>query len=268
MIANMRMYGVNDDVLRLWKDLALWVSRRSGVSLDYVEHPPPKPISELWSRDDLGMVQMCGWPFHRADPQPSVIAAPIMDDDRTDDQPLYWSEMIVRNDNEALRIEDTFGGTIAWTIEDSHSGFNAPRHLLLPHFLSKGRNLYRKSVGPVVTPRGAIDAVLTGAADIAPVDGYFFKLIEKYEPQTLERIRSVGETEKAPIPLFVGAPSLDQSHLSDFRSALTSAHKDEYASSILSELCIRRFVVPEPALYSLAENWHQEAINRGYHTPS
>lgn len=268
MIANMRMYSVNEHVRRCWKKLALWASRRSGVVLDYLEHAAPKPINELWSRRDLGLVQMCGWPFHRADPQPTIIAAPIIDDERTDDQPLYWSEMVVRSESAAVELEDSFGGTIAWTVEDSHSGYNAPRHLLLPHFRANGGNLYGGSVGPFITPWGVIDAVLSGQADIAPIDGYFFKLLKKHQPQALAKIRSIGETEKAPIPLLVGAPHMDPSTVAALRSALTSAHEDEDASTLLSHLCIRRFVVPVPAFYSRAEEWHLEAIDQKYVRPA
>ena len=77
LTANMRMYGATAEVAALWAALAEWVSRASGVPLELIAHPPPAPIDTLWTRPDMGLVLMCGWPFQRAVPSPQIVAAPM-----------------------------------------------------------------------------------------------------------------------------------------------------------------------------------------------
>ena len=268
LVANMRMYGVNAEVTSYWMEFAQWVSKKSGVDLEIIEHPAPAPIDDLWSRPDMGLVQMCGWPFWRRSPRPHIIAAPVMDHDFAEDIPVYWSEFVTRADAPMDKLEDSFGGKIAWTIENSHSGCNAPRHTLLPHFLSTGGPLYSKSIGPVITPRGSIEAVLSGQADIAPVDSYYHLLMQRYEPTIVAKLKTVARTEKSPIPLLVAANCLDTPTVGKLRNAVTQAHENVFVNSILKKLAIRKFVVPEIESYSLAEMWHVEAIKHGYPLPS
>ena len=77
LIANTRMYGVGERCRRLWNELVTHISDDSGVPLDILEHAAPSPMADLWNRPDMGLVQMCGWPFWRAKPQPSLVAAPV-----------------------------------------------------------------------------------------------------------------------------------------------------------------------------------------------
>ena len=46
-------------------------------------------------------------------------------------KPIYFSCLVVRRDSGFASVEDTFGGRVAWTVENSYSGFAALRHHLL-----------------------------------------------------------------------------------------------------------------------------------------
>ena len=134
LIANARMYGAGPRCRQLWNELVMHVSRISGVHLHMLEHAPPAPMTDLWNRADMGFVQMCGWPFWRSNPRPRLVAAAVLDHEYCEDSPLYWTDMLVRRDDTAESLEDLFQRRIGWTTEHSHSGYNAPRRLLLHHF--------------------------------------------------------------------------------------------------------------------------------------
>ena len=105
LIANTRMYGVGERCRQSWNELAAHISRSSGVSLEIVEHAAPAPMTDLWNRPDMGLVQMCGWgwPFWRSDPRPNLVAAPVLDHAYCMDRPVYWTDMVVRCDETAER---------------------------------------------------------------------------------------------------------------------------------------------------------------------
>lgn len=268
LMANTRMYNVSPTVEAAWCGLIATTARLSGVALAVLDHPAPRPVEDLWARPDLGLVMMCGWPFHRARPRPEVVAAPVMDDDRAAGRPVYWTDMIVDAEGPAETLEDTFGGTLAWTVAGSHSGFNAPRHLLRPYFEESGAALYCETIGPVVTPRGSIDAVLSGRATVAPLDGYFHALLKRHEPETASRLRVVATTPTAPMPLFTASHGTAPDIVARLRDGLLALRADPVGAESLSALCLSGFAAVESEDYRLGDVWEAEAMRANYPAPS
>ena len=64
MIASARMYS--------W--LLAWVGKTARVDLTIMDQSDPTPLDELWAREDMGCVFMCGYPWAlRRDP-PALLA--------------------------------------------------------------------------------------------------------------------------------------------------------------------------------------------------
>lgn len=45
-----------------WRAIIGWAKKSAGVPLQFIDHAPPKLLSDLRMRSDLGVVQMCGQP--------------------------------------------------------------------------------------------------------------------------------------------------------------------------------------------------------------
>lgn len=255
LVANMRMYSASPEVGRLWKKLAERVADLSGVPLEILDHPPPKPLSELWRRMDMGLVQMCGWPFWCADPSPQIVASVVPDSRLAGGRPVYWTDMIVSANSRAERLEDTFGGTIAWTQRMSHSGFNAPRYFLLSNNFRLNAAPYARSLGPVETPAGAIEAICAGEADVAGLDGYYHLLLQEHDPRRAAQIRVIARTPCAPIPPLVASSNIPGEVKSALSSTMLSLHVDSKMAELLESLKIQRFVLPNPEDYRLTQDW-------------
>ncbi len=130
MIANARMYSTSPAVAGLWRELFVALIHKSRLDIAYVEHAAPAPLEDLWHRDDLAAVFMCGLPYVRAAREPMLIAAPVPAADDFADAPRYWSEFVVRGDGPIGSLEESFGGRIAFTDPNSQSGYAAAlRHL-------------------------------------------------------------------------------------------------------------------------------------------
>ena len=91
-------------------------------------------------------------------------------DGAQDDDDDQKRPRIVRADSEFTQLQETFGGRIGWTVAHSQSGYNAVRHHLLRY--EGPPPLYRDWVGPLVTPRRVIEAVLADEIDVGPLDSY------------------------------------------------------------------------------------------------
>ncbi|HUC65217.1 MAG TPA: PhnD/SsuA/transferrin family substrate-binding protein [Stellaceae bacterium] len=235
MLANARMYAVTPAVAQLWRRLLAGIAARAGAAIDIVEHAPPAPIAALWSRPDLAAVLMCGLPFSRALPPPALVAAPLPAPAEYGGKPQYWSAFVARAESGYQRLEDSFGGRIAFTTPDSQSGYAAALHHLMP--AGGGRPLYREIIAPTVTPLGALSAVREGRADAAPIDGFALDLLRRHAPELTAGLRILARTEPTAIPPFIAsAPPLPA-----LRQAFLGAQDDPALRPLLEALLLQRF---------------------------
>jgi ABC-type phosphate/phosphonate transport system substrate-binding protein len=255
VIANARMYSVCAQAALKWGALLSAVAKAAGLIVDIIEHRAPKPIDELWRRPDMAAVFMCGLPFSRSRPQPFLIAAPVPSPAEFDGRPEYWSEWVVHRDSALDSIEATFGGRLALTALDSQSGYAAALQYLMK--FGAASPLYREVIAPTVNPLGAVDAVISRAADIAPIDSFAFALLRKYRGDLTSQLRIVARTASTPIPVMVASIT----GLSALTDAFLSAHQDPALRTVLSDLLLARFVQPDAAQYDALRVNYESAVS-------
>lgn len=264
LIANARMYAVTPEAAVAWKQMFSWLSNHSGVPLEIVDHASPAPLEEFWSRHDLGCAFMCGFPFAKSSPRLTAAAAPIPSDARYGGCSVYSTELVVRADSKCRILDETFGGRVGFTVDHSHSGFDALRHHLL-HLRSAARSaLYATSVGPLFTPQKVIDALLADEIDVGPLDSFVLDLIGRHAPQLAARLRVIASTDLAPIPLLVASPQCPDDVVSRLRNSLIAFGGIEACATLRDELCLAGFSAVVLAEYDLTLAWESEAVAAGY----
>jgi ABC-type phosphate/phosphonate transport system substrate-binding protein len=246
MLANARMYSVTPAATEAWHAIIGWATREARVPVEFVEHAPPRLLSELWARDDLGCVQMCGLPASLRTPPPTVLAAPQPTPARYAGRAVYMSDIAVRADAPFRTLEDTFGGVAGYTLKDSQSGYFAFRSLLLTKH-PKGK--YRKIVGGLLNPRGIIKALAAGEIDVGPLDGYVFDLIRAGDPQLAAQVRIVASTDPTPMPPLVATAPLTQEQIDRLRKSFMQVHEEAVLEKPRRALLVERFVVPDISVY-------------------
>lgn len=266
-VANARMYSVTSGAALAWKELFEWLAHESGVDLRVIDHKFPAPLAELWSRPDLGCAFMCGFPYMLARNPPRPVVAPIPLGAPLPGRPVYATRLVVRADSTFRSLEDTFGGRLGYTVEDSHSGYNALRHHLLPYRLQRGANLYRESIGPLTTPRRVIEAILAGDIDVGPLDSYALDLMLHHEPELAHQIRIVATTDTAPIPFLVASQECPEDVVSSLQAALLKFGDAPACGDIRDRLCLAGFAPVALADYELITHWDTEARAAGYVRP-
>ncbi len=246
MLANARMYSVTPRSAEAWRVLIGWVTREAGVAVEFVEHAPPKLLSELWARNDLAVVQMCGLPASLRSPSPTVLAAPQPSLPRYGGRAVYMSDIAVKADSPFRTLEDTFGGVAGYTLKDSQSGYFAFRTLLLTKHPGA---TYRRIVGGLLNPRGIIQALARGEIDVGPLDGYVFDLIRAGDPALAAQVRVVATTDPTPMPPLVATAALNEAQIERIRNAFLNVDKEPSLDEARKALLIKRFVVPDIGVY-------------------
>ena len=255
LVANARMYSVTSEAAEAWTALFHHVAQNSGIPLQVVDHPFPRPVSELWTRPDLACAFMCGWPWVRAGARHRPVAAPLPLDANG---PEYWSDLVVRADHPARTLHDLANQRVGYTILDSQSGFSALRHYLRTH----EHPPFTEVTGPHTTPRRVIEAVAEGRTDVAPVDSFAHALLRRHLPALTAQVRVLARTAPTPIPMLVASPGADPAIVARLRTALLAVDDPQ----ILEPLTIRGFASPlPPDAYMQMEITAREAEHAGIH---
>ena len=265
-VACTRMYDVTPEVRAHWHALLRQVARRAGTDLQCIDHAAPRPLTDLYARDDLGVAFMCGFALATRYRDVWPLAAPVnvLADG---DTPSYRSVWLVRADSAFVSLESTFGHRIGWLAEHSHSGFNAPRHALLA-YRSPGRQvLFRKSVGPLEHPRGALRALADRRIDVIALDAWWWWLFERYEPETAHALRPVGQTPAAPAPPLVRAAKCPAEIGRRLSAALCALHSEPSATRHLAALGVRQFLAVNREDYDPLADLDRVARDGGYPVP-
>ncbi|HEV2676127.1 MAG TPA: PhnD/SsuA/transferrin family substrate-binding protein [Aliidongia sp.] len=263
LAVNARMYSVAPGAASAWCRLFGWLADAAGCRLHIVDHVFPAPLETLWARDDLAAAFMCGWPFAREGGARPIVAAPIPSSS-PQGRAVYRSHFIMRADSPFATLEQTFGRRLAYTVESSHSGYNAPRHHLLGYRTADRPALYGSTVGPLIAPRRVVEAILAGEADVGPLDSYAYDLLCRHDPGLMAGVRVLDSTGWAPLPLLVGSPGGDAGAARALGLVLQGAAQDPAAQPILGDLALAGFMRPDAADYAVTVTWDAAACAAGY----
>lgn len=255
MFANARMYSVTSEATSAWRKLFEWVLNKADIPAKWIEHDPPKPIIELWSRDDLICAQMCGLPYSLSASVPTLLAAPVPSLPAYNGRAIYWSYIAVKANSTFRSLNDTFGSVAGYTVKDSQSGYFAFRHHLLEHAYSP--NPYKKIVGGLVNPRGVISALVDGRIDVGPLDSYVFDLIRAGDPEFADQVRVIDMTDPTPIPPIIATlTGLDSKIVSRLREVFVAVEHEPALADVRAALLISKFIVPDSESFRVLKDRH------------
>jgi ABC-type phosphate/phosphonate transport system substrate-binding protein len=144
------------------------------------------------------------------------------------------------------------GERSAGTVHHSQSGYNAIRyHLLRYERERRHAKLFAEWVGPLVTPRAVIDAVLAGRIDVGPVDSLVLDLLDRHDPATASRLRVVGSTVMTPNPPLVASCTVAPEIAHRLRTVLLACGRDPEMRPVLDMLALQGFAAVAPADYAV-----------------
>jgi ABC-type phosphate/phosphonate transport system substrate-binding protein len=267
-IANARMYAVTPGVEARWRELLARIAEDAGVELSYVPYPAPQPLEDLWKREDLGAVFMCGFPIALGLAPVVPLAAPIPHAPWARGRAVYRTDLIVRDDAPYRALEDTFGGRAGWTVAHSHSGFNAFRHHLLAYRTPARPALYGSMTGDLITARRVLDGVREGRLDIGPLDAYWHLLIARHAPELTRGIRTLASTETAPMPALVAAAGAPAGLVQRLREAFAGAAAQAWFAPLAEPLLLEGFAAVSRESFAPLLDWDAEAREAGYTLPA
>ena len=267
LVANARMYSLGDATANAWRALFDWISERAGIPLEVISHPPPHPLADLWRRQDLGCALMCGYPWttwRDALPKPVGLAAPVPSVPELGGDAHYRTHIVVRDDSTARTLADLRGVRFAYTARDSQSGYQAARALFAPLARAAGGQYFESIVGPLVTPRAVVEAIVDGSADAGPLDAWWHALLRMHEPALARRLRVIALTPLTPLPPMVcsaGVPEVDRAKIA---GALMSVADARALNDVRAALLLTGFAAVDSSDYAVLAQSARAVDDGGY----
>lgn len=216
---------------------------------------------EAWLRPDLLFGQTCGYPYvQRLRGHVQLLATPVYGLPGCDG-PLKCSFIIVNAQSSAGSIEDLRGARAAINDPGSNSGHNLFRAFVAPHAID-GRffSSVMETGGHVLS----IDAVSSGAADVAAIDCVTFGNTLRFDPARVAGVRILAETAKGPGLPFITAATTPAKDLVILRRALAETIADPALAHVCDTLSLRGISLLGDADYEALAGLERAARRYGY----
>jgi phosphonate transport system substrate-binding protein len=187
-----------------------------------------------------------------------LLAAPVMDGKRYENQPVYFSDVIVRRDSLFHSLEDLRGATLAYNEPRSYSGYA----ILCYHLATRG---YTKGYFGKAIESGAhlhsLQMVLSGEADTTAIDSTILDCEFENNPALRSQLRVVAVLGPSPIPPWVIFGTLPDGMRHDLRGLMLEMNGDVLGRQILRKGQLNRFTSVSDVDYDPIRNVAQYTKN-------
>lgn len=250
------MAANSDSVCR---QITTYISAQLNYPTEFVGDIPWQ-MREQWL--DQGQIQVgwiCGLPYvwkaDRSMPL-ELLAAPVMQGQRYQGQPVYFSDVVVRRDSRWQTFDNLKGATWAYNEPGSHSGYYLTRYTLAAR--GKGSGFF----GQVIESgahQNSLQMILTGEIDASAIDSTVLVLELQRQPALADQIRIIDTFGPSPIPPWVVSTEVPLALRQQIRQLFLKLHTDPEGRAILAQGLIDRFVAVSDADYDPIRRMAQQA---------
>lgn len=220
-----------------------------------------------FERGVIDVAFICGLPYVRLAQRPNAqitpLVAPILQGERYQHRPIYFSDVIVSHDSTCKVFADLRGHSWAYNVDDSQSGYGITRYTLVQMGATHG------FFGHIVAAgwhEVAIQLVATGQVDASAIDSQTLAVALRDHPELSERLRVIDSLGPSTIQPLVASMRLSLALREDIRAALRAMGSDDETRATLDLGFITRFTPICDADYDDIRAMESAAISAGLTT--
>jgi ABC-type phosphate/phosphonate transport system substrate-binding protein len=262
-VASLGMYdppwlrGAND---ALWRGIAARL-RDAGVADVPDALDRGRPLGAIWRDPRLLLAQTCGYPLATSLREAvTVVAAPVHDLPGCGGA-RHRSLVVVAQTSSVATLAELRGARAAINGRDSNTGMNLLRRAVAP-LARRGR--FFGAVRETGSHLASMEAVRTGAADVAAIDCVTFALARRHRPALVEGLRVLAESDPSPSLPFVTRGGADVNEVAALRSALAGALADPALATTADALALARVEPVSAEDYEILLRYERAAAAAGY----
>jgi phosphonate transport system substrate-binding protein len=237
---------MSDNARAFHAGVADYLGRRVGIRTSFVTDVDWQERERMLDDGRAQVGVICGLPYTRKTGWLELLGAPVMRAPRYGEQPVYFSDVVVRRDSSYQSFADLRGAVWAYNEPNSLSGCA----VLGAHLARLGETA--SFCGRVVESGAhlrSLELILEGAIDAAAIDSTVLETELAWRPDLHGQIRVVEQLGPSPIPPVVARRDLPDTLKHELRDALLQMHEDEQGAVILRGGLAARFVPVRDADY-------------------
>ena len=173
---------------------------------------------------------------------------PVFDDERNQGQPVYFCDVVVRNDAPIHAFSELEGGSWAYNDACSLSGYYSLLNKLAESDVDE---TYFDNIFCSGSHLDSIEAVLSGEADAAAIDSNVLRIRHREAPALRSKLRVIESWGPFPIQPLVVRSALATDLKQRLRTAFLATEENQRTHQILKEFGLTRFVVADQGDYYL-----------------
>ena len=203
--------------------------------------------------DEVDVAFMCApsfvWLSNLQPPTAELLGvAPVFEDERNSGRPVYFCDVVVRDDAPTQTFSDLQGGTWAYNDTCSLSGYYG----LLNKLAESGTDeAFFDRLVCSGSHLNSIEAILRGEVDAAAIDSNVLRIRLREAPALRQRLRVVESWGPFPIQPVVVSTALDPELKERLRAAFLATEWDRRTRPILKRFGLSHFVAVSQEDYSL-----------------
>lgn len=232
------------NLLPVYRFMMAYLSSKLGCE---IELRTGTDYYELFQAD---LAFVCGLPYvhyTRLTPAPiEAIAAPVLQGERFQNRPIYFSDVIVHRDSPFQSFADLRGRSWAYNEPLSQSGYGITRYWLTRLGVTQG---YFSDVIQAGFHQKAIRMVYRGDVDASAIDAQVLAVELRDHPQLAEQLRIIDSFGPSTIQPLTAARNMAAGLKQDIQAALADMHQAVDARTYLDMGLIDRIVTVSDADY-------------------
>lgn len=230
--------------------ISKYLGERLGIPSEYIEMASWQERERLLDAGEVQVGWICGLPYiwkaDRERSQIELLAAPVMQAERYQDRPVYFSDVIVHRESAFTSFMDLRGASWAYNEPHSHSGYNITRY----HLASLGENTgFFGKIVEAGSHQAALEMILRRQINASAIDSTVLETEIQLHPEIQTQFRIIAALGPSPIPPWVISTSVPSVMRQAIRDILLNMHSNPRGREILSAGQIKRFARVEDSDY-------------------
>lgn len=254
------MYNINHaDTAALYRAVQTLLASHGVAATGLSASFDGEALLAHWQYPDLVLSQTCGFPLVTQLPDVQVVGcfhytAPGCEGH------FYRSLLVARVEDSDKTLADFRRRRVVCNAPDSQSGYNVLLKMVAP-LAEQGR--FFSGVTFSGSHRQSLIDLRRGEADIAAIDCVTWALLQRHEPELLERLAVIGRSPLAPGLPLITAASTSAETLRAIRAALKTLVSAPQYREICAALFIGGFSEATRQYWEVLLDWRQEAAEAG-----
>ena len=246
-----------------YEAVGAYLSRVLGIEAQLVQSQYDPLEDPMLLQDQLDIAFICGLPFARrhrvADYQLQALVAPVMQHQRYQNQPVYFSDIIVNADSNLSRFDDLVDQTFCYNDPGSNSGYNLLRQRLIQ--AGYPSDFFGKVIQSGSHQR-SIQLIVDSIADCSAIDSTVLEQERRNSPELSNRLRVIESIGPCPMPPVVAAKHLGSEFIDRLHSALLQP--DIQLQLAMSQVGIQHYVSVQSEDYIPLSLMYDAAVQAAY----